>query len=136
MEFTTKEAFLLDALEYYTTDTNRRCTDGGGCYYSPIKTEKRGISEGCLIGRHLTAENQSLADAQNGSGIDEVIQSQPEIIPEWLINLGRDFLVSCQSLHDVDSYWDDDLNFMGRERLSNILVEYKMDQSQFQKYLN
>ena len=60
--FTSKTAFLLDALEYYTTNPNRRCTSKlGRCMYNP-KTANKKISEGCLIGRHLTTEQQDKGD--------------------------------------------------------------------------
>lgn len=139
MEFTTKEAFLLDALEYYTTDTNRRCNGvGSGCYYSPIKAMKDGVSEGCLIGRHLTPENQRIADATLDSfGIETVIDTTPEIIPEWMKDLGTNFLGRCQSFHDQSYNWGiNSISDTGATTLESIILQFNLDKSQFQKYLN
>lgn len=140
MEFTTKEAFLLDALEYYTTDTNRRCTMEGvhcACYYSPSKVDKQGISEGCLIGRHLTDENKIKADNCSETSISTVINERPELIPKWMKNLNVSFLATCQNLHDINSCWvKNALSDKGKQDLLHIIQIYDFDKSQFQKYLN
>src|SRR4051812_25883876 len=59
--FMTQKEFLLDTLEYYTTDVNRRCVSThDACFYSAINAGKEGISDGCAIGRHLPSEEVKL----------------------------------------------------------------------------
>jgi hypothetical protein len=132
----TQTEFLLDELEYYTTDTNRRCVDGGACTYSPAKVSKVGISQGCAIGRHLTPELQEELDERGGySGV-----SNPDIfprLPDNLKELGQNFLYNCQSLHDCDDYWEENsLNEAGKEAVNHIITTHNLDESLFKKYLS
>ena len=135
--FTNREDFLLDALDYYTADTNRRCvSDSDGCYYNPTSAGKEGISEGCLIGRHLTKEQQIQAD--NTGGVLSIFNQQKanEILPEWMHEFGELFLFHCQQLHDGPILWNDGgLTDEGRNRLSIIIKDFELDPTKFEKYL-
>src|SRR5688500_14111230 len=105
-EFTNKEDFLLDMLEYYVGHPDRRCvSSGGGCFYSPINAGKQGISEGCAFGRHLEPELQLELD---GSGTVSSIALRSDkwiLVPQWLKNLEVGFLYRIQTLHDDGNNW-------------------------------
>jgi hypothetical protein len=65
----TKKELLLDTIEYYSIDRNRRCELDNSCKYSPKSAGKKGISEGCAIGRHLSEETKEFYDKQSVSNI-------------------------------------------------------------------
>ena len=134
--FTSKTAFLLDALEYYTTNPNRRCTSKlGRCMYNP-KTANKKISEGCLIGRHLTTEQQDKGD--DIGSIDFIFNEEleDEILPKWMLKFERDFLSQCQNFHDDNDNWNrKGLSKIGRMELERIVKSFELDKSKFTKYL-
>jgi len=136
--FETKEAFLLDALDYYTTDTNRLCVNKGLCKYSPVNATKEGISEGCMIGRHMTPENQMMADAINpyGADVSLILKNYSDLLPDWLKLFESEFIRDCQKLHDNYDNWDyTGLTICGYNRLRDIINAYSLDKAQFEKYL-
>ena len=68
----TKKEFLEDTIAYYSEDVNRRCIKGTKCLYSPLNADKKGISKGCAIGRHLDEELQlTLDDAKEAKSVKE-----------------------------------------------------------------
>lgn len=99
----TEKELLESTIEYYSTDVNRRCVaDWSGCYYSPLRADKVGISDGCAIGRFMTEEQQRLAEGHPAVSLP---YSQ---IPVSLRGIGRKFLGEIQLLHDQEDYWDED----------------------------
>lgn len=121
----TRLEFLNDTITYYSENVDRRCTYEHGCFYSPINSDKQGISEGCAIGRHLDSELQLRLDkdsiGDSGVSNDEVFES----LPTWLQELGQDFLVSIQILHDRKENWDSKgLSEIGKEHVNNIITKY------------
>ena len=101
----TKEEFLIDTLEYYTTDTSRRCIQpNGNCYYNP-KNAKGTKGEGCAIGRHLPEDlKQKLDTASELDGCISVNMLFGEKrfakllseVPLPIKALGKDFLCQIQ----------------------------------------
>ena len=128
----TQTEFLLDMLEYYTQDTNRRCVKSNGrCTYNPINADKQGISEGCAIGRWMTPEHQNRGDLNFCIAAD-----LPKETISNLLHLDVIFLTACQSLHDHREYWgDNELSFSGTQKLKNLIVTYNLDEKVFAKYL-
>lgn len=137
-KFETKEEFLLDALEYYTKDSRRRCTSRGACTYSPTNSAKNGISEGCIIGRHLSRKNQLLADnIGEDTNIKHILETHSTLIPLWIRNFGGDFLLDCQLLHDNSANWNSvsGLNSIGISSLKTIIREYNLNEDLFKQYI-
>lgn len=133
----TQEQFLLDTVEYYSTDTNRRCvsSNNGGCKYSPVNAHKEGISEGCAIGRHLSPELQLKLDNRVG-GTSVAYDGIFEQLPEWMKELTQDFLRKIQSLHDSDEYWNEKgLSLNGKEKLKEIIIRFSLKEELFEKYI-
>lgn len=95
-------AFLEETIAHYN-NTNR-CSDGNGnCRYSPETLGLQGQSEGCAIGRKLSSELAlELDDQWIYSVRDQPVFSK---LPKELRELGADFLMEVQALHDGDSYW-------------------------------
>jgi hypothetical protein len=130
-----RTAFTLDTLEYFCTDTNRRCV-GVVCKYSPLNANKKGVSEGCAIGRHMTPRAQILADMYPTSGIGSIIEKDPSLVPKKLRDLGVDFLQEIQSLHDSHHNWlsKKGLSYQGTLALKEAIQKFKLPESKFKKY--
>jgi hypothetical protein len=138
----TREEFLLEGVKYYTENTNRRCSSSiGGCFYSPKKAGKVGISKGCMIGYHLSASLQEKLDDLNkedmdlgGTGVEE--EGIFNLLPDWMKELGQDFLEKAQSLHDKEQNWGvDEFTWMGKLQLACIIEDYKLDKEVFKDYI-
>ena len=126
--------FLEDTITYYSADVNRRCVGESSetsprCKYSPKNAAKEGVSDGCAMGRHMTAENKLKADnvfvATSDSGIANVIDLNPDILPTSIVALGKDFLGNMQELHDLDRNWvDSGLSSQGKNKVERIKKFY------------
>lgn len=138
----TREEFLLDEIEYYSSNVKKRCINSIGCFYSSTNVGNSDISEGCAIGRHLEPELRKKIDEQfslsdilpageSSSVRNDVIFNQ---LPEWMKELGQDFLVKCQRLHDLSTYWDESgLSPEGKSQLFKIIELFKLDKNKFLK---
>jgi len=132
-----QEGFLLDALEYYCQDPEkRRCTMiTGECFYAPISSH----TEGCMIGRKLplgiATTLDSLAGTFSSTGISNSYVF--ELIPEELKELTVDFLNICQQLHDGGFHWNlEGLTDLGKQMLKlEIINRFNLNESKFEKYL-
>jgi hypothetical protein len=138
----TREEFLLEGVKYYTEDTNRRCASTQeGCFYSPKKAGKGGISKGCMIGYHLDACLQEKLDNLDkedmdleGTGVDE--KEIFKLLPDWMKELGQDFLIDTQSLHDKAQNWGvNELTWVGKIQLSNIIENYGLEKEVFKDHI-
>lgn len=126
--------FLNDTIEYYSTDTNRRCVDdfSDNCFYSPVTANKESISDGCAIGRHLTPElkleldktfNDINNDESAGVNNEEIFNQLPDNLKE----LNQGFLVNIQQLHDISDFWTSKgLNITGITYVENIKQIYNL----------
>lgn len=140
----TKEEFLLDTLEYYSSDLSRRCvSEDGKCYYSPKSTVTTG--NGCAIGRHLPDQlKESMDVASNGNPvtIHSLFTSGEycnlfDEFPQELKTLGEPFLMYTQWLHDDPIYWSKDgLTDAGRTELNRMIFAYDLNPDKFKKYIN
>jgi len=145
-KYSSREAFLLDALDYYTVDPDaRRCKNEASntCVYSPFTIGKIS-SEGCLIGRNLEPQLAKRIDEEQGEcGVQDAIVRYRDLIPKELIALDSrgagslfTFLERCQSLHDSSPNWcPTGLSPEGRNYLHSIVSQFDLDKSQFSKYL-
>ena len=128
-----REEFLLESLDFYSKDPdNLRASDGGcGCTYSPM--DKPG-NKGCMIGRHLSAEQQEEADCPDNDTNWNKVVGNLEDIPEKLIYLETRFLVKCQILHDSKLNWGSyGLSHEGKRMVSGIIEKFKLRKSKFPK---
>jgi hypothetical protein len=128
---------LADNLAYYVNDTNKRnVTNGGVCTYSG---KTLGIdTDGCFVGRMLSEKNRLRADNNNIGTVQALVTcgskyniTVPQIISDNIL------LFQCfQGLHDAHFYWGkNSLSERGKKRLSEIIVEHKLSQEDFQKFL-
>lgn len=133
----TLKEFLLDTIEYYTTDTNRRCIRGNRCQYSPVTLKLEGTSEGCAIGRHMTPENALKADQYDIASIGFVFKLRGSLLPDWMRSIDVEVLREIQDLHDTSDYWvDNGLSNQGKSALVRIVEYSKLPIDPFQKYLS
>jgi hypothetical protein len=130
-----QEEFLIDALEYYTADTQRRCANIlGNCQYSPFNANKEGISEGCLIGRKIYKDLQLRLDSMDKCSVEH--DNIFDMLPKKLKDLEKEFLYRCQLFHDNYTYWGNDgLTSAGIIRLENIITFFNLDKQKFTKWL-
>ena len=130
-----REEFLIESLDFYTEDPNNlRASDiNGGCTYSP--KNKRG-NQGCMIGRHLTPEQQNQGDDDTITGDTSwsSIVYHIDNVPDKLIYLKTDFLDNCQNLHDSNANWTSTgLTEDGKENVVKIINNYKLRKTKFPK---
>lgn len=103
-----RTAVLQDTIQYYSQDPiGRRCKDLNECCYSPNTIQKEETSEGCAVGRLLSAELQEYLDERYG-GVGVSNDRLFYTLPQEIQDLGQTFLVRLQMLHDLDEYWDID----------------------------
>lgn len=134
----TKNEFFLDMLQYYAVDPlTRRCIDNGYCTYSPVTSNKVGQSEGCAIGRKLTPDNALTLDKiQKGFGVNSVMAREPELLPEWMKDLGSRFLGDVQNFHDISTNWQAiGLSEKGKIKVRSMVSLYDLDAELFKEYL-
>ncbi len=96
-------AFLTETIQHYNSN-NRGQDNRGVCQYSPSEASK-----GCAIGRHI--EDKTLCvTLDNGVGEHSAAKSVNseivfKLLPESLQQLGQDFLIHMQKLHDNPLNW-------------------------------
>jgi len=104
----TELELLEDTIKYYSENTERRCTDNRGCFYSPITIGKENISEGCAIGRHLDKDFALKIDKLDGDRLSVMLEKEENKnkFPDWMLKMNPSFLSEIQGLHDAKSHWD------------------------------
>lgn len=119
-----QESFLNATIEYYGKDPSKfRCLDDYlGCRYRPIENTE---TKGCAIGRYLNCDTQISLDAIGA--IDDVyLDSKENLLPEWMRDLGENFLMDVQTLHDTNAYWNDSgLSSKGKDWANHIKKRIK-----------
>lgn len=130
-----QEGFLLDALEYYCQDPEkRRCTGKHDCFYAPITLD----TQGCMIGRKLPLELAKRLDGLKESDLGTGILNNDvfNLLPNSLKELDQEFLYQCQQLHDMNYYWNNKgLTDSGKYKIEIIIRQFKLNESKFEKYL-
>lgn len=118
---TRRAVVLQDTIQYYSQDPDgRRCSDDNSCSYSPNTLGIEATSEGCAVGRLLSAELREELDRDfegKSVGHDLLFRTLPKEVQE----LGLVFLLKLQNLHDSDVYWDSKgLSKVGEEEVQRI----------------
>ena len=118
---------LQDTIQYYSQDPiGRRCKDLDLCCYSPKTVRKESSSEGCAVGRLLSAELREKLD-RDYSGIGVSNDTLFYELPQAIQDLGQLFLARLQFLHDVDKYWNSEgLTEEGKEYARQIEENFCM----------
>lgn len=111
--------FLFDTVNFYNSE-NRAQTEDGMCFYRPM-----GDSPGCAIGRHLDRDSEVLVN--NLSGIVEslCIKLGKDWMPQWMYEMGTNFLQTIQNFHDSEECWNKNgLTSYGKDCLNSILLNF------------
>ncbi len=137
--FDTKEAFLVDTLDYYLGDiSERRCyLEGLGCFYSS-KTTNKPNSEGCAIGRHIKDEETKKQLDIIGNISMVFTMGYQDLLPDWMVWFGERFLRDVQMFHDINQNWNvksNKLSEAGKTHLKEIINTHGLNKSLFTKYL-
>lgn len=112
----TRQELLNNTIKYYSADPvgRRASTITSGCQY----INKDGNS--CAIGREVM-NPQFLENL--GGVVDDVFDK----LPKRLQNMGKGFLTSIQSLHDVPRFWDaGGLTTLGEHKVTIICNSYQL----------
>lgn len=88
-------AFLEEMCAHYN-NKNRAITESGSCFYGPAD-----YTRGCAIGAWAPKLSGRSGD------ITYILDRDTLCIPEWMLEMGVEFLTTCQHLHDVSDYWTD-----------------------------
>lgn len=139
----TNEEFLLNTLDYYSSDLNRRCTSStepytsSGCKYSPVNANKEGVSDGCAIGRWIKTEELKQEWDRLGVSTYYLLKERKQDLKEEVHNVYVDLMVHAQGLHDYSGNWKEGgLTEEGKITLENTITRFKLDEKLFDKYLN
>lgn len=118
--------FLLDMLDYYTTDVNRRAiTENGFCRY------KTNDNKSCAIGRFISNKDYKTEIEGKSVSCEEV----KKLIPKELCNLSFEFLRDIQFLHDASKNWHENgLTERGKHKIIIIINNYSLNALDFEKY--
>lgn len=111
--------FLEDFLEYYQghAKTRRNIYNNRG-RWTPIPTSK-----GCAISRYLPLELSKFIDSQGLNSVNHDLVFN--LLPNEIKELGQDFLLSMQVLHDTDEFWDGDiLSIRGHAEMNTLAIWY------------
>ncbi len=124
-QFNTREEFLLDEISHYNCENRSVMDNGKTCSYMPAHAN----TLGCAIGRHLEPELQvRLQRDDNSVGESETF----DMLPDWMKELGGDFLLECQALHDTEHNWNSTgLTFGGKAKVNAIISEFNLNIPQF-----
>lgn len=95
--------FLGHTINFYHAK-NRAIHPDNFCVYGALEN-----SPGCAIGKHMMAENAKMLD---GAGCDISVswiysQGHKDTLPVWMQELGEQFLLKVQDIHDETYYWND-----------------------------
>jgi len=112
--------FLEDMVEFYTKD-NRAIKDylKGNPFICVYHSTSK--SPGCAIGRWL--EQSETCNLFHNGSISTFLKAG-NVIPDWMNEMGIDFLIECQSFHDTEHFWheeDADCNALRQEAIDNMI---------------
>lgn len=121
---TKRNFYLNDMISYFNSNTRcllpvYRITDNTDCRYERTET-----SEGCAIGRRLPLKTSIKLD----KGTNQAISNNLNLVPDWMKELGGDFLQELQRLHDNSRNWNEKgLSTIGEECLSDIKNKFDLN---------
>lgn len=89
-----QRAFIVDELQHYNSANRGATPVTGVCRYSA----------GCAVGRRIEDADICLV---LDSGTNKTVDSDMVFtkLPQWMQDLGRDFLGLCQKIHDNGLLW-------------------------------
>lgn len=103
---------LEETAKHYNSTNRSQDPESGRCSYFPPDDVE---SDGCAIGRLI--EDKSLCVDFEDDSLQDIFYK----LPEWLQELGMEFLDDLQGLHDVKEHWDEKgLTERGKERYESI----------------
>lgn len=111
-EIKTKQlAFLEETAAYYNSNNRakQKLPNGnksGGCFYTIVID---GEERGCAVGRKI-ADKELCERLNKMSSLPNCSPSANDVfslLPPDLQELGSDFLVAIQTLHDYDGHWNE-----------------------------
>lgn len=93
-----RREILEDTIQHFNSNNRSVVNNNRRCLYS---------GNGCAIGRLIKDKELCLTlDDLNGGWSDTSVVSVWPLLPDELKELGQKFLVSLQTLHDIEEYWD------------------------------
>lgn len=117
--------FLEDTIRHYNLHNRSADDNAQSCFYYPINSK----SEGCAIGRRIKdKELCKELDSLYNPGVmhDEAFNK----LPQELRELGQQFLVSIQDLHDFPKNWNESgLSDQGKSKAKDIIETFCTDYS-------
>lgn len=109
-------AFLKETVLFYNS-RNRATNRRNSCIYAATET-----SPGCAIGRFIPPDGKF--NLHKICGIAHAIRFGSRL-PDWMMEMGIDFLAAVQSLHDYGDYWNESgLSNIGKEEVMDIIARY------------
>lgn len=120
----TMQIMLQDVVDQFVVNPKSRGLKGNSCKYDPENFE---ISPGCAIGMYLNTETAKKLDTIGS--IEYIFRNNKSyLLPNWMINLGKEFLKRVQNFHDYpDNFTQTGISIYGLEDLKDLCTEYKLE---------
>ena len=117
--------FLNDTVAHYRLDNRSTSVGGMRCLY----LAKDDSTEGCAIGRHLPKDLAMRMDdrlfGNPGDWNNEILFNE---LPSWMKEMGRNFLIEIQSLHDNNICWTENgLSGAGLRQVDTLKVQFELN---------
>jgi len=132
------EQILLDTLEYYSGHTERMCSTGIKCAYSPFTIGAEETSEGCAIGRLIDRDLANILDEENTAITSEITLEEIEVYSEPAykkIKDNIDFFAELQDLHDKGYLTKSQLEEYPKSRIKHIIKAKNFNPELFTKWI-
>ena len=98
---------LQDVITHFgkNPDEIRSTKQHGICTYEPLKNKPKSL--GCAIGMYLNNKVAEKLDNQLESSIKDILSKRrlKALLPKWMQNMDKEFLMKVQSLHDHITFW-------------------------------
>jgi len=119
----TMQIMLQDVVDQFVVNPKSRGLKNGDCKYNP---ENAKISPGCAIGMYLDVETCKQLDYLGD--INCIFShEQQSLLPNWMVNLGQNFLFDVQNFHDGDyNFTKTGISQFGIVNLKCLCKQYKL----------
>jgi len=119
----TMQIMLQDVIDQFVVNPKSRGFNKGTCSYNPGNPK---ISPGCAIGMYLDIETAKKLDKIGD--IENVFATRSiSLLPDWMINLGEDFLFIIQGFHDRSTnFTETGISILGLDNIKYICKKFDL----------
>lgn len=124
----TKQELLQNTVNFY--NSNNRAVSSNKCQYITKSCNRCAIGREVQLNLATQLEDMDVSSDYSGSSVSN--SKIFNILPKRLTNMGQDFLVSIQNLHDAKTCWDENgLSNAGKHQVDAIISAYNLNRISF-----